>query len=66
LVEVVGYNRASADIIDRFALHDKTGVEMGPGAALTRKGASDPAPRRCPSRQSSGSPEIVMRCISRR
>lgn len=28
-VEVVGYNRASADIIDRFALHDKTGVEMG-------------------------------------
>ncbi|MEH3036294.1 MAG: SulP family inorganic anion transporter [Sphingomonas adhaesiva] len=29
LVEVVGYNRASADLIDRFALHDKTGVEMG-------------------------------------
>ncbi len=28
-VEVVGYNRASADIVDRFALHDKTGVEMG-------------------------------------
>ncbi|OYX78769.1 MAG: sodium-independent anion transporter [Sphingomonadales bacterium 32-65-25] len=28
-VEVVGYNQASADIIDRFALHDKTGVEMG-------------------------------------
>ncbi|OHT21677.1 SulP family inorganic anion transporter [Edaphosphingomonas haloaromaticamans] len=28
-VDVVGYNRASADIIDRFALHDKTGVEMG-------------------------------------
>lgn len=28
-VEVVGYNRASADIIDRLALHDKTGVEMG-------------------------------------
>lgn len=28
-VEVVGYNRASADIIDRFALHDKTGVEIG-------------------------------------
>jgi SulP family sulfate permease len=28
-VEVVGYNRASADIIDRFALHDKTGVELG-------------------------------------
>jgi sulfate permease, SulP family len=28
-VEVVGYNPASADIIGRFALHDKTGVEMG-------------------------------------
>jgi len=28
-VEVTGYNRASADIIDKFALHDKTGVEMG-------------------------------------
>jgi len=28
-VEVVGYNRASADIVDRFALHDKTGVQMG-------------------------------------
>ena len=28
-VEVIGYNRASADIVDRFALHDKTGVEMG-------------------------------------
>ncbi|WP_137751806.1 SulP family inorganic anion transporter [Sphingopyxis sp. L1A2A] len=28
-VEVVGYNRASADIIDKFALHDKTGVEIG-------------------------------------
>ena len=28
-VAVVGYNRASADLIDRFALHDKTGVEMG-------------------------------------
>jgi len=28
-VEVIGYNRASADLIDRFALHDKTGVEMG-------------------------------------
>jgi SulP family sulfate permease len=25
--EVVGYNRASADLVDRFALHDKT--EMG-------------------------------------
>ncbi len=28
-VEVIGYNRASRDLIDRFALHDKTGVEMG-------------------------------------
>ena len=28
-VEVVGYNRASADIVNRFALHDKTGVELG-------------------------------------
>jgi SulP family sulfate permease len=28
-VEMIGYNRASADIVDRFALHDKTGVEMG-------------------------------------
>ena len=28
-VEVVGYNRASADIVDRYALHDKTGVELG-------------------------------------
>jgi SulP family sulfate permease len=28
-VEVIGYNRASADIVDRFALHDKTGVESG-------------------------------------
>ncbi|WP_299646829.1 SulP family inorganic anion transporter [Sphingomonas bacterium] len=28
-VEVIGYNRASADIVDRFALHDKTGVQMG-------------------------------------
>jgi sulfate permease, SulP family len=28
-VEVIGYNRASADIVDRFALHDKTGLEMG-------------------------------------
>jgi SulP family sulfate permease len=28
-VEVAGYNRASADIVDKFALHDKTGVEMG-------------------------------------
>ncbi len=28
-VDVVGYNRASADIVDKFALHDKTGVEIG-------------------------------------
>jgi len=28
-VSMVGYNRASADIIDRFALHDKTGFETG-------------------------------------
>jgi SulP family sulfate permease len=28
-VEVIGYNRASADIVDRFALHDKTGAEIG-------------------------------------
>jgi SulP family sulfate permease len=28
-VEVIGYNRASRDLIDRFALHDKTGVELG-------------------------------------
>ena len=28
-VDVVGYNRASADLVDRFALHDKTGVEIG-------------------------------------
>ena len=28
-VDMVGYNRASADIVDRFALHDKTGVEIG-------------------------------------
>ncbi len=28
-VTVIGYNRASADLVDRFALHDKTGVEMG-------------------------------------
>jgi len=28
-VEMSGYNRASADIVDRFALHDKTGFEMG-------------------------------------
>ncbi len=28
-VEVIGYNRASADIVDKFALHDKTGFESG-------------------------------------
>ena len=28
-VEVIGYNEASADLIDRFARHDKTGVELG-------------------------------------
>lgn len=28
-VSVAGCNRASADFIDRFALHDRTGVEMG-------------------------------------
>ena len=28
-VTVIGTNRASADLIDRFALHDKTGVELG-------------------------------------
>jgi SulP family sulfate permease len=28
-VTITGYNRASADIVDKFALHDKTGVEIG-------------------------------------
>ncbi|CAM5771226.1 C4-dicarboxylic acid transporter DauA [Labrys miyagiensis] len=28
-VLVTGYNEASADLVDRFALHDKTSVEMG-------------------------------------
>ena len=28
-VQVIGYNEASADIVDRFALHDKTGFELG-------------------------------------
>jgi SulP family sulfate permease len=28
-VKMLSYNRASPDIIDRFALHDKTGVESG-------------------------------------
>ncbi|KQM96708.1 SulP family inorganic anion transporter [Sphingomonas sp. Leaf25] len=29
VVDVIGYNRASAALVDRFALHDKTGVELG-------------------------------------
>jgi SulP family sulfate permease len=28
-VDVVGYNQASADLVDRFALHDKTGFQLG-------------------------------------
>ncbi|QJU59684.1 SulP family inorganic anion transporter [Sphingomonas sp. AP4-R1] len=28
-VSVIGYNAASADLVDRFALHDKTGFELG-------------------------------------
>ncbi len=28
-VEMIGYNSASADIVDKFALHDKTGLEIG-------------------------------------
>ncbi len=28
-VDVVGYNRASADIVDRYALHDKIGLQTG-------------------------------------
>lgn len=28
-VEVIGYNAASADLVDRFAMHDKTGVQLG-------------------------------------
>jgi SulP family sulfate permease len=28
-VEVIGYNKASADLVDRFAMHDKTGFELG-------------------------------------
>ncbi|GGB98827.1 sodium-independent anion transporter [Novosphingobium endophyticum] len=28
-VKVIGYNGASKDIVDRFALHDKTGFELG-------------------------------------
>ncbi|SEJ76537.1 sulfate permease, SulP family [Sphingomonas sp. OV641] len=29
IVSIIGYNKASADLVDRFALHDKTGVELG-------------------------------------
>lgn len=32
--EVLGYNEASADIVDWYALHDKTG-RTGRGAALS-------------------------------
>lgn len=28
-VKIIGYNEASADIVDRFALYDKTGFELG-------------------------------------
>ncbi len=28
-VQMVGLNEASADVVDRFALTDKTGVEIG-------------------------------------
>jgi SulP family sulfate permease len=28
-VEMIGYNQASAVIVDRFAMHDKTGFELG-------------------------------------
>lgn len=28
-VEIIGYNEASAEIVDKFALHDKTGFETG-------------------------------------
>ena len=28
-VQVVGLNQASADLVDKFALTDKTGVEIG-------------------------------------
>ncbi|MDG2005392.1 MAG: SulP family inorganic anion transporter [Novosphingobium sp.] len=28
-VKVIGYNQASADIVDKFGLHDKTGFELG-------------------------------------
>jgi len=26
---MIGFNRPSADLLDRFALHDKTGFETG-------------------------------------
>ena len=26
---MISYNRASADLVDRFALHEKAGVELG-------------------------------------
>ena len=29
MVDMFGYNRASADIVDKFALHDKRGFEIG-------------------------------------
>lgn len=29
VVSVIGYNLASADIVDRYGLHDKTGFELG-------------------------------------
>ncbi|MBP8234578.1 MAG: SulP family inorganic anion transporter [Rhizorhabdus sp.] len=29
VVDIVGYNRASADIVDRYALHDKIGFQSG-------------------------------------
>ena len=28
-VQIIGYNKASEDLVDRFALHDKTGVQTG-------------------------------------
>jgi len=28
-VKIIGYNEASADIVDRFGLHDKTGFQLG-------------------------------------
>ncbi|EQB02197.1 sulfate transporter [Sphingobium baderi LL03] len=29
VTEIIGYNKASADLLDRFALHDKIGVQTG-------------------------------------